>query len=126
MEQPLLHDRLEQMLAPQHLGLRRDDGDDVGGRAARTAFGERLVHHDLGARATLAHLDAVALLERLDQLVRVLGREGGVEEDATLLARALEEALLAVGAFIARELRQRLRVQRRAKEEPCAKECGER
>src|SRR5262249_878829 len=75
------------------------------------AFGERAAQDDLRARAPVAHLDAVAALEGLDQLVRVFGREGGVEEERSFLLRALEEALLAVRARVARELRQRLRLR---------------
>ena len=108
---------LQQPFAPQRLELRRDGGDDIRRSAARPALGKRAVEDDLRARAPIVHLDAVAPLVGLDELVRVFGREGGVEEERPFLLRALDEPLLAIWAGIERELRQRLRLRRLQREQ---------
>src|ERR671935_225006 len=107
--------------AAQRLELWRDGGDDIGGGATRPALGERAAQDDLGARAPVIHLDAVAPFERFDQLIGVFGRERGVEEKRPLLLRALDEALLAIRGRIVCELRQRLRVRWLQNEQPDGK-----
>src|SRR5581483_5823270 len=93
---------LQQAFAPQRLELRRDGGDDVRGGTAGAALGERAAENDLGAGAPVIHFDAVAPHERLDQLVRVFGRERRIEEQRSLFLRALDQALRTVRAAVER------------------------
>src|SRR6266702_5195029 len=101
---------LQQILAPQRFLLRRNDGDHVGAGAAGARFGDDLPQDDLRAGTPDVDLDAVFVLERLDQLIGVFDREGRIEEKRAFLLCPSHQALLPVFALIRGQILQRLRM----------------
>src|ERR1041384_1702837 len=114
--------RLQRLLAIQRLELRAVGLDRVGFVASGARLGERALHHLLGIGAPALQLHAVLALERGCERRKVFGNERGVDHDLALLARALEEELLAVGLVVLHDLRQRDRRDQSEQEREDAEE----
>jgi hypothetical protein len=91
---------LEETLAVERLHLRPVQLEAVDREAPGAMLGQRALQHLLAARAPQLDLDAVLLLERLDDRHRVLEVERGVDDRALLLLRSGQHALIAVRALV--------------------------
>ena len=108
-----LHD-LQDLLTVQRLQFRAVGLDDVDGEAAGAALLHRAVEHGLGASAPQADVDAVGLLERLDNRTEVACLGRGVDVELSFSPGALDEPLHAIGALVERHVGGRRPWRRRS------------
>ena len=105
-------DRLEDLLARHRFELGAIGLDDVDGVAAGAGFLDRAVEDGFGSGAPQAGLDAVFLLERLDDRPEVGRLRGGINRQLAFALGAVDQPLQAIGALVRRQLRGRRRLCR--------------
>ena len=103
---------IQQLFAMQRLQRRRAGVIGVGRTAAGAALVERALHDRLGAAAPDLDVDAVFLLEGVDDGRRVVRHQRSVVADRAFLLGALDQPRRAVGALIGGDLGERARLRR--------------
>ncbi len=86
----------EQLLAREHLHLGAVRLDDVDREPPSLRFRHHALHHLVRKRAPELHLDAVLLLERVGERLRLGRRERRIQDEAAFLLRAFRKARVAV------------------------------
>src|SRR6266853_1683381 len=105
---------LQHFLAVQRLQLGAVRLDDVEVEAAGPRLGDDALHDFFGAGPPELQLHAVLLVEGRRERIEILEHQRRIEVDLALGARALDEALCAIGALVKRQPRDigGLRAQR--------------